>query len=168
MSTSSSSSKKIVLKSSDGETFVIDEKVALQSQTIKHMIEDECADNIIPLPNITSETLSKVIEYCKKHVESSNKGENDDNNKAVEDDLKNFDAEFVRVDTPNVFGIITDANFLEIKNLQDMMCQTVADWMKGKHPKEIRKFFGIENDFTREEEEEVRKEHHWVYEGMDM
>ncbi|KAF7115919.1 hypothetical protein RHSIM_RhsimUnG0045200 [Rhododendron simsii] len=63
--------KKIVLKSSDGETFEVEETVALESQTIKHMIEDDCADNTIPLPNVTSKILAKVIEYCRKHVEAS-------------------------------------------------------------------------------------------------
>ncbi|KAL9993878.1 putative S-phase kinase-associated protein [Helianthus debilis subsp. tardiflorus] len=58
-----SSSKTIVLRSSDGETFVVDEVVAVESQTIKHMIEDGCADTSIPLPNVTSKILSKVIEY---------------------------------------------------------------------------------------------------------
>ncbi|KAM7518402.1 hypothetical protein LguiB_017364 [Lonicera macranthoides] len=38
---------------SNGEVFEVDETVALESQTIKHMIEDDCADNGIPLPNVT-------------------------------------------------------------------------------------------------------------------
>uniref|UniRef100_A0A453CR30 SKP1 component POZ domain-containing protein n=1 Tax=Aegilops tauschii subsp. strangulata TaxID=200361 RepID=A0A453CR30_AEGTS len=59
----------ITLKSSDGEEFQIEEAVAMESQTIRHMIEDDCADNGIPLPNVDSKILSKVIEYCKKHVQ---------------------------------------------------------------------------------------------------
>ncbi|KAA8536615.1 hypothetical protein F0562_029093 [Nyssa sinensis] len=58
-----SSSKKITLKSSDGESFEVEEVVALESQTIKHMIEVDCADSVIPLPNVTSKILAKVIEY---------------------------------------------------------------------------------------------------------
>ncbi|KAL6998054.1 SKP1-like protein 1A [Sarracenia purpurea var. burkii] len=83
----------IVLKSSDGETFEVEEAIALESQTIKHLIEDTCADTNILLPNVTSKILAKVIEYCKKHVESP-KSED----KIVEDELKTFDAEFVTVD----------------------------------------------------------------------
>jgi len=30
--------------------------------------------------------------------------------------------------------------------------------LKGKTPEEIRKLFNIENDFTKEEEDQVRKE----------
>ncbi|PNX80855.1 SKP1-like protein 1A-like [Trifolium pratense] len=59
-----SSSRKINLKSSDGEIFEIDEAVAMESQTLKHMIED-CADNttITTIHNVTGQILAKVIEY---------------------------------------------------------------------------------------------------------
>ncbi|XAR59846.1 hypothetical protein NMG60_11015834 [Bertholletia excelsa] len=154
-----STSKTIVLKSSDGETFEVEESVAVESQTIKHMIEDNCADNSIPLPNVTSKILAKVIEYCKKHVETP---KSDD--KSVEDELKNFDAEFVKVDQGTLFELILAANYLNIKSLLDLTCQTVADMIKGKTPEEIRKTFNIKNDFTPEEEEDVRRENAWAFE----
>ncbi|ESW28184.1 hypothetical protein PHAVU_003G265900 [Phaseolus vulgaris] len=153
------STKKITLKSSDGEAFEVDEIVALESQTIKHMIEDDCADSGIPLPNVTSKILAKVIEYCKKHVEANSADE-----KPTEDELKAWDAEFVKVDQATLFDLILAANYLNIKNLLDLTCQTVADMIKGKTPEEIRKTFNIKNDFTPEEEEEVRRENQWAFE----
>ncbi|RWR80058.1 SKP1 component [Cinnamomum micranthum f. kanehirae] len=74
--------KKITLKSSDGETFDVDEAVALQSQTIKRMIEDDRIDNVIPLSNVTGKILAKVIEDCKKMIGPR----------------RAWDAEFVKVD----------------------------------------------------------------------
>ncbi|KAK4262041.1 hypothetical protein QN277_027653 [Acacia crassicarpa] len=152
-------SKKITLKSSDGEPFEVDEAVALESQTIKHMIEDDCADSGIPLPNVTSKILAKVIEYCKKHVDAANSEE-----KISEEDLRTWDADFVRVDQATLFDLILAANYLNIKSLLDLTCQTVADMIKGKTPEEIRKTFNIKNDFTPEEEEEVRRENQWAFE----
>ncbi|CAM8917304.1 unnamed protein product [Rhodiola kirilowii] len=154
------SSKKITLKSSDGESFEVDEIVALESQTIKHMIEDDCADNGIPLPNVTSRILAKVIEYCKKHVESVKT----ETAGAADDDLKAWDTDFVKVDQATLFDLILAANYLNIKSLLDLTCQTVADMIKGKTPEEIRKTFNIKNDFTPEEEEEVRRENQWAFE----
>ena len=58
------------------------------------------------------------------------------------------------------------ANYLNIKSLLDLTCQTVADMIKGKTPEEIRKTFNIKNDFTPEEEEEVRRENQWAFEWM--
>ncbi|KAI3959295.1 hypothetical protein MKW98_018885 [Papaver atlanticum] len=83
--------KKIVtLKSSDGEVFDVEEVVALESETIKHMIEDDYADNGIPLPNVTSKIMSLVVQYCKKYVETP---QGDD--RAADDELKKWDADFI-------------------------------------------------------------------------
>ncbi|CAL9089698.1 unnamed protein product [Musa acuminata var. zebrina] len=189
--------KTIMLKSSDGEVFEVDEAVAMESQTIKHMIEDDCAENGIPLPNVTSAILAKVIEYCRKHVEASAAAaskSSDDGSKPTDDEIKSWDAEFVKVDQATLFDLILvrylnassslivlysyyvafivsmiwwciqAANYLNIKGLLDLTCQTVADMIKGKTPEEIRKTFNIKNDFTPEEEEEVRRENQWAFE----
>ncbi|KAL2937079.1 SKP1-like protein 4 [Bienertia sinuspersici] len=160
--------RKITLKSSDGESFEVEEAVALESQTIKHMIEDDCADSAIPLPNVTGKILAKVIEYCKKHVEAaaakSSSEDRSSSNSAADDELKNWDSEFVKVDQNTLFDLILAANYLNIKSLLDLTCQTVADMIKGKTPEEIRKTFNIKNDFTPEEEEEVRRENQWAFE----
>ncbi|KAM3342327.1 SKP1-like protein 20 [Capsicum galapagoense] len=56
------------------------------------------------------------------------------------------------------------ANYLNIKSLLDLTCQTAANMIKGKTPEEIRKTFNIKNNFTPEEEEEVRRETAWAFE----
>ena len=91
----------ITLRSYDDETFDIDETVAVELQTIKHMMEDGCAGSEIPVPNVTGKILAKVIEYCKKHVESGKAEE-----QAASDDLKAWDADFVKVDQSTLFDII--------------------------------------------------------------
>lgn len=107
-----SSSKKIVLRSSDGETFDVDEIVAVESQTIKHMIEDDCVDTVIPLPNVTSAILSKVVEYCKMHVETDDK-----DSKVIDDTLKTWDAEFVKVDQNTLFDLILVSSFFPLSGI---------------------------------------------------
>ncbi|XP_019179661.1 PREDICTED: SKP1-like protein 1A [Ipomoea nil] len=148
-----SSSKTIILKSSDGEIFQVEEAVALESQMLKYMIVDNDDTTItIPVPEVTSKILGMVIEYCKRHVEAAAKGTIDS------DDLKAFDADFFKVDQETLFDLILAANFLNIKSLLDLTCLIVADMIKGKTPEEIRKFFKLQNAFIPEEEEEVRRE----------
>ena len=43
----------------------------------------------------------------------------------------------------------------------DLTCKSVAEMIKGKTPEEIRKHFNIKNDFTPEEEAQVKKENEW-------
>ncbi|KAK2656947.1 hypothetical protein Ddye_009999 [Dipteronia dyeriana] len=160
----SSTMMKIMLTSSDGESFEVDQVVAVLSQTIKHMIEDDCANSSIPVPNVTGKILAKVIEYCKKHVEPADKTNDRSISATAADDLKSWDAEFVKVDQATLFDLILAANYLNIKGLLDLTCQTVADMIKGKTPEEIRRTFNITNDFTAEEEEEVRRENQWAFE----
>ena len=52
--------------------------------------------------------------------------------------------------------LIKAANYLDIKGLLDVTCKTVANMIKGKTPEEIRKTFNIKNDFTEEEEAQVK------------
>ena len=109
------STKKIVLKSSDGESFEVDEAVALESQTIARMVEDDCVDNGVPLPNVTSKILAKVIEYCKKHVDAAaSKSEAVDGGGSSDDDLKAWDAEFMKIDQATLFELILVCLLLEI------------------------------------------------------
>ncbi|GMY05355.1 SKP1-like protein [Fagus crenata] len=150
--------KNLTLRSSDGETFEVEENVAMLSQTIKHMIEDDCAQSVIPVPNVKSQTLTRVIEYCKNHVQSS-ESESESESEA----LQTWDAEFIEVDQTALCELILAANYLDIKGLLDLTCQTVANMMKGKSFEEIRKIFNIKNDFTPEEEEEIRKENQWAF-----
>ncbi|KAK2427038.1 SKP1-like protein 1A [Trifolium repens] len=84
--------------------------------------------------------------------------------KPSENDLKAWDADFVKVDQATLFDLILAANFLNIENLLNLTCQTVAYMIKGKTPEDIRKTFNIKNDFSPEEEEEIRRKNQWTFE----
>lgn len=62
-------------------------------------------DTLVPLPNVQSKILSKVIEYCKFHVEASKKN-NDDKPAKTEEEVKTFDTDFVKVDQATLFELI--------------------------------------------------------------
>ncbi|CAK9152249.1 unnamed protein product [Ilex paraguariensis] len=148
------SEKKVTLKTSDGVLSEVEEAVAIQSQALKHMIEDDCASTTIPLTNVDSKTLVKVIEYCKRHADET----------ITSEDLKKFDSKFVDEDQTVLYDLLMAANFLGIKDLLNILCEKVANMIKGKSPEEIRKIFNIKNDFTPEEEEEIRKKNAWAFE----
>lgn len=61
--------------------------------------------------------------------------------------------------------VMQAANYLNIKGLLDLTCRTVANMMQGKSPEEIRALFNIVNDYTPEEEAEVRRENQWAFDS---
>lgn len=154
---------QVCLLSSEGEKIEIDIKVAKMSETIKNLIEDTGIEDAIPLPNVNAKILKKVIEYCNHHVDNPVPVSDEEEKRT--DDIAPWDANYCKVDQATLFELIMAANFLDIKPLLDLTCKTVANMIKGKGPEEIRKLFGIVNDFTPEEEEQVRKENEWVNEN---
>ncbi|KAL3538374.1 hypothetical protein ACH5RR_001740 [Cinchona calisaya] len=150
-----SSAKMILVKSSDDETFRVEEAVARQGQIIKCMIKDKCTDPYIPIINVNGDTLSNIIVYREKHLESSDK------------DMEVFDAGFVQVDDGTLYDLINAVNYPNIQSQLDLACQAVADNIKGKTPEQIRDYLRIENDLTPEEMEEIRRENAWAFEGED-
>lgn len=151
------------LQSQEGRVFEVEESVACKSILIKNMVEDSGTEEEIPLPNVKAPILEKVIEYCRHYK--------DQMPPEIEKPLKSatlseivpaFDAAFVELEQEMLFELILAANYLDIKLLLDLTCAKVASLMKGKNPEEIRRTFNIENDFTPEEEQQVREENRWA------
>lgn len=161
----------IKLQSSDNEIFECELAVAKCSGTISTMLEDlgideGSIDEVVPLPNVNSATLRKVIQFCNYHKldAAPSSTEEDDNKERRSDDISAWDADFLKVDQGTLFELILAANYLDIHSLLDVTCKTVANMIKGKTPDEIRKTFNIKSDFTPAEEEQIRKENKWCEE----
>jgi hypothetical protein len=65
---------------------------------------DTGTEEMIPLPNVPGKILSKVIEYCKFHVEAAKQVDNKP--AKTEDEIKQWDTEFVKVDQATLFDLI--------------------------------------------------------------
>ncbi|KAG2222421.1 hypothetical protein INT45_009433 [Circinella minor] len=150
----------VKLISSDNEDFTVDKEVAERSVLIKNMLEDVGdSDAPIPLPNVTAKVLRKVIEWCDHH---RNDTVTQDEQERRNTDIEEWDQKYMEVDQETLFDIILAANYLDIKPLLDVGCKTVANMIKGKSAEEIRRTFNITNDFTPEEEAQIRKENEWA------
>lgn len=150
----------IKIVSMDAETFEVDLGVAKKSVMLQNMIDDiDVSTDVIPLPNVSSKILAKIIEFCKYHTDASADPETYTVNV-----IKTWQTEFITVDQQTLFDLMLAANYLDIKSLLDLTCQTVAGLIKGKSPEELRAIFNIKCDFTPEEEEEIRRENQWAFE----
>ncbi|KAI5683468.1 hypothetical protein M9H77_04696 [Catharanthus roseus] len=143
----------LTLKSNDGQEFTVKESIAIQSVMIKNMVEDGCSSGTIPVNNFDGKILALVIECM------NNQGDP----RVSKEDKEKFNSEFVKREDGMLYYLLSAAHYLEIKDMIGLLSQSIADKIKGMEVVECRKFFNIENDFTPEEEEAIRKEHEWAH-----
>ena len=74
-------------------------------------------------------------------------------------------ANFISVEQDILHEMILAANDMRIQPLLDLTCATAASMIKGKTPEDIRKTFHIVNEFTPEEEAQIREENKWCEEA---
>ncbi len=163
--------RNVALVSSEGDSFVVPFAVAKLSKLVETMCttegegdDDEIQD--VPLPNLNSKCLSKIVEFLNhyltdpmKEIEKPLKSAN------MSEIVQEWYERFVDLDQEALYEIILASNYMDIKPLLDLTCAVVASMVKGKTPEEIRKTFNIENDFSPEEEAQVREENKWCEEA---
>ncbi|CEP62360.1 SCF ubiquitin ligase subunit SKP1 LALA0_S05e03906g [Lachancea lanzarotensis] len=175
------SKQSVVLVSVEGERFTVERKIAERSLLLKNYLNDmqdnglqsgsdsesdeEGADSedeiVMPVPNVRSSVLQKVIEWAEHHRDSNFPDENDDDARKTAP-ADPWDREFLKVDQEMLYEIMQAANYLNIKPLLDAGCKVVAEMIRGRTPEEIRRTFNIVNDFTPEEEAAIRRENEWA------
>ncbi|RWR82064.1 SKP1-like protein 1B [Cinnamomum micranthum f. kanehirae] len=70
----------------------VEDYVTRESKIIS---EDDCANNVIPVPNVIASILSKMIEWCKKHGQMK-EDNNNSNNEEKEKELSECVGQFLR------------------------------------------------------------------------
>ncbi len=145
----------------------ISAKAAQRSQLVKGIIEDYPDDAEVPLNNVKSNILKKIKEYLEHYQESDPKEiERPLASQNYQDCVEPWDYEFINVDLDLIFEIILAANYMDIKPLLELASSKIASIIKGKTPEEIRKTFNIQNDFTPEEEQQIRDENQWCMDNL--
>ncbi|CAB9514571.1 phase kinase-associated protein 1 [Seminavis robusta] len=159
----------VKLISAEGDASPVPLAVAKMSELVKSMMDEDAEEEDIkeiPLPNVKSQVLHKVIEFCEHHLqEPMNEIEKPLKSNAMSDVVQKWYAEFVDIEQVLLFELILAANYMDIKPLLDLTCATVASMIKGKTPEDIRTTFNITNDFSPEEEAQVREENKWCEEA---
>eukprot|EP01024_Parvocaulis_polyphysoides_P009953 TRINITY_DN1325_c0_g3_i2.p5 TRINITY_DN1325_c0_g3~~TRINITY_DN1325_c0_g3_i2.p5 ORF type:complete len:136 (+),score=32.70 TRINITY_DN1325_c0_g3_i2:66-473(+) len=126
------------------------------SSTIKNVFEDT-EDEKIPVRRVNKATLELVLEYvnlCEQNKNSSDEKK--------EEELQKWSDTF---DAQQLYDMVMAANFLVIDSLLDHICDVIAEkYVRGQPIEQIRATFGIVNDFTPEEEEEIQRQNYEWFE----
>ncbi|XP_039135363.1 SKP1-like protein 5 [Dioscorea cayenensis subsp. rotundata] len=144
----------IKIRSSDGMEYQVEEQTMVQqSAFVQELLKSPNArENGITIPNVNTNILAKVLNYCEKHAETADKVE-----------LESWDAKFIDVENHILYDLIMAAETFLISSLLDLCSRKFAELIKGLTADEIRNNFHIQNDFTPEEMESVRKENMWEF-----
>uniref|UniRef100_A0AC35TIG3 Skp1-related protein n=1 Tax=Rhabditophanes sp. KR3021 TaxID=114890 RepID=A0AC35TIG3_9BILA len=127
--------------SGDNEKFDLDYDVVKQSEFlsgfltgdgIDTQLEDMNSKDPIVLPNCNSNILKLVITWCNFHKNDPLHHDEGEAREKRTDDIPSWDAEFLKVEQGTLFELILAANYLGIKGLLDVTCNTVANTIKGK------------------------------------
>ena len=159
---------RITLVAKDGEKVVTDQRIKEFSVLIKNIVEDSGIQEEIPLVSVTKAILDKIIEYCQHHsyiVPPPIKKPipTDKIEDAVSDP---WDAEFINgFEEDPLIDLTLASKYMDIKCVLDLCCGKIASMFKGKTIDELRAKYNIQEEFTPEEEERLKKEYPWALEG---
>ncbi|KLO03999.1 SCF ubiquitin ligase [Schizopora paradoxa] len=139
----------------------VDIDIANQLRIVGNMIEDlGIRDEPIILPNVSSDILKIVIEFCDQY-----KGNKDVLLRAASPvvtlEMDDWGVSFMKRHINDLFGVILAADYLEVMALLDLCCKFIVDQVRGMKPKAIREFFRIESDWSPEEALQIMKENGW-------
>uniref|UniRef100_A0A1A9W5V7 SKP1 component POZ domain-containing protein n=1 Tax=Glossina brevipalpis TaxID=37001 RepID=A0A1A9W5V7_9MUSC len=117
--------------------------------TIQNILDgmENCDNAVVPLPNIKSATLRKIIEWVNYHKADplpSNEVKNHEYSftKVRTVNISPWDAQFIGVDIEGLINLIASVHYLNIKHLLDISSKTLANMIhEWETPEKIQKIF---------------------------
>ena len=103
--------------------------------------DPEFPDTPIHLHKVSCDAMERVIEYCSFHLAPGHSVK----------ERKNFNKQFMRMDTARLCELASASHYLDLKSLIDLTCRALAKHIQGKNPEEIRETFNLPDDLTEEE-----------------
>eukprot|EP00752_Nemacystus_decipiens_P008490 g7587.t1 len=157
-------SNTVTLVSMDGDTFVVDAAAVVVSKLLDAMVDGPSAAKEIPLPNMRSSVVAKVVEFCQHNRTEPMKKipQPIPHGKAVSDYVQEWFSAFVTgLGDELLFETLLAANYLDLPPLLELCAATIGLRMMNKTPDEVRKEFGIKGPFSPEVERTLREENKW-------
>lgn len=140
--------------------FPIFEKLSTLNDMYQELADMGAPDQAIDLPSnvITPETMNLVVEYYQGFLDCAN---------YTTENLMDWETAFFDKIGNQTFDtlqqLLPAANYLAASELLNKGCKYVARVIvKNRTVEELRDYFGVENDFTPEDEARIREEFSWA------
>ncbi|CAK8530868.1 unnamed protein product [Lathyrus sativus] len=139
----------ITLRTADDVVFEVERALVKNMKTLQDIVDaDDAKLNVIPLPNVSGNHMTMIIEYYRL----SDAGK-----------VKEFSVE--KLDNEELKDFLLAVHYLNIDSLFEFLTQAVANRIENRSVRYVREYFGIENDFTPEEEAAIREKNAWSFKG---
>lgn len=165
--------KRIVMKIDALKDMYSDFADMMDDDSLLSMEAIELQPKTAPEEKITEPVFKNVMEYCDHYAnpgESEYTEEEPDNKqyKPRMKELQDWDKDFFnKFSIQDVLYMSVAADFLGMERLYEVSCEFVALKVEGKNEVELRKMFGVENDFTEEELKKIKEENIFCEEKHD-
>ncbi len=169
---------KIVLKSTKGTKFELDEEAARLSKLIDTILgskdaeeddsgseeEDDPEIHEVPVSNIADEDIATFVEfvtqYKKTPYEVTKPIDTNDFTKVIPD---KFFRDLVPSHIERIYSLVNTANYLDCTPFLDLYCAKLATLIKGRSDEKLAETFGVDMEgFTEEVEEKIQEENPWL------
>lgn len=169
---------KIRIKSKEGEdareVVTVPKSLVDRSTTLSDMLKDfmvpDMELDVFDIENVDKPTFELLKVYANHYSDENNiPTPIDGDTKLNEWDEKFFqykdDNNNICMSHDTLKSILVASDYLGMKNLLDTGCKAMANRIKGKSVEEMREIFGVENDFSKEEEDRIMEENKWMEES---
>ncbi len=163
----------IVLKASDDIEYKVNRAAMCKmSRLVEGMVEGR-PEAVLPILEVNGNTLKYVLEYVEYHHDKKTEPIEKPLRGKIETVVGEWDKTFLFTDLVKggnesqnelLIEVGKAANYLQIQELRDLICATIASLIMDKTPEQIRALFRLENDYTPEQEAKVREENKWCLE----
>jgi len=168
-------SETVSVTTSDEVTIEVPREIVLMWGTVADLLEDyakpkkegeegeedEDASELkmedIPIPEVESGILEKIIEFCQQYLVDPEGIEWKRSYFASTD----YSLEAIQSRNRMLAEITAGANYLNIKPLYTEVTAAIASTFKGKTPEQIRDEWGWPDDLSAEEKERIIQENAW-------
>jgi hypothetical protein len=160
---------KIVLLSYEGDPVEVSKYAAIHSsELLKTMVEGDKDETWFPLPQVKFDVLKRIVGFITYH--HKNPMVSIDKplvSKEITQVIKDpWDIECVNIpNSPDLIGLLTAANYMNIESLINLCAVKVALQIKGKSVEEVRRVMEIPStceDLSTREIKQINKEHEWI------
>lgn len=161
----------ITLISSSGDAFQTELYPCMHCKTLAYFIEEDPDVDCIPLPNVTSPLIDKILKFfderlrLARELANSEMLENEDTLTEVQVCLLRHPLlqYLEHMPTDELLELLMASNYLDCEILIELIATVIASRISGKSRDEMRDILKIENDFTEQEEAQVLAENAWCF-----